>query len=397
MLWDPEGAVSPLQLWVHPGSFTGWWASTLFASLLCCPAMCCHPNAQHCIWRTTMSWRAVKKPDFPDMFSLVGVTKCTFLSKFFSLTNCFKSLESLGWPCRKFFLVVTSSGGYLAHLCKPCCLWGFWPPQWSSFPYLRPEAPNSQVPRWGWIVICRLDPNEEGLFLDPADAECLDLLWRNGKFSVPVAKCWWESWKGPSQADIIYLALGGIRLGDTLWSAINWHSSPLLAHKNATKTKIQKHWVYAPQVCPVGIFFALCLSCILVLGPRCIFLLLYWHQLFVDLVYLPVTDMTVFYGICTWVLGTCSSGMQKGPDWYSFYLSFNKQEVPVLLRGHSTRTLWFARSSLVFRGSWVFRKVSYKNLAQYSVLEAINAGKRPRREEWLLPVRGFITALHGTL
>lgn len=26
MLWDPERAVSPLQLWVHPGSYTGWWA-----------------------------------------------------------------------------------------------------------------------------------------------------------------------------------------------------------------------------------------------------------------------------------------------------------------------------------------------------------------------------------
>lgn len=158
---------------------------------------------------------------------------------------------------------------------------------------------------------------------------------------------------------------------------LSWHSTPLLAHKNATKTKIQKHWVYAPQVYPVGFFFALCLSCILVLGPRCIFLLLCWHQLFVDLVYLPVTDMTVLCGICTWVLDTCSSSMQKGPDWYSFYLSFNKQGVPVLLHGHSTRTLWFARSSLVFRGSWVFRKVSYKNLAQYCVLGAINAGRGP--------------------
>lgn len=171
----------------------------------------------------------------------------------------------------------------------------------------------------------------------------------------------------------------------------NWHSSPLLVHRNAAKTKIQRRWVYAPQVCPVGIFFALCLSCILVLGPRCIFLLLCWHQLFVDLVYLPVTDMTVFCGICTWVLDTCSSST----DWYSFYLSFNKQEVPVLLHGHITWTPWFARSSLVFRGSWVFRKVSYKNLAQYSGLETINTGKRPRRE-WLLPVRDFITALHGT-
>lgn len=33
----------------------------------------------------------------------------------------------------------------------------------------------------------------------------------------------------------------------------------------------------------------------------------------VDLVYMPVTDMTVLCGIRTWVLGTCSSSTQKGP------------------------------------------------------------------------------------
>lgn len=63
---------------------------------------------------------------------------------------------------------------------------------------------KSQIPRvpelGGWLCADRVQISRDFFFMALADAECLDLLRRNGKFSVHVA----EPWKGLSRADIIY-------------------------------------------------------------------------------------------------------------------------------------------------------------------------------------------------
>lgn len=67
----------------------------------------------------------------------------------------------------------------------------------------------------------------------------------------------------------------------------------------------------------------------------------------------------------TQVLGSLFFKFAEGSrtDVIFFYLSFNKQRMPALLDGHSTLTPRIARSSLVLRDFWVFRKISYKTLA----------------------------------
>lgn len=94
------------------------------------------------------------------------------------------------------------------------------------------------------------------------------------------------------------------------------------------------------------------------------------------------------------VLGTlffkCTEGSRT--DFFFFYLSFNKQGMPALLDGHSTLTPRVAISSLVLR---YLGRLAAKNSAYYRVLDVISAGEKPRRK-WLLPMRGFITALCNT-